>query len=290
MSITKECMIVNMQIGLWQGYRLDKEASRVVTESNNASADAARVNKHLVPKEALKDIVSAQGAIRSHFYECTLPWKDNGDRLLTRKMYLPFIEDHERLVKEFERAVTNFLDHGYPKAIQQAEFRMGDLFKAEDYPSASLLRHRFYVNMDIDAVTEAGDFRVQIETSQLDRIRVGMEDAMNARLGRAMQEVWERLATTLGHFANKMGSDDVFRDSTVRNLEEIVDLLPGLNILDDPDLERIRQNIKGTLVGYTPKELRKDKDVRSVAAEEAAKIMDDMRGFMNAFGVKEGDK
>ena len=65
MSIVNDSMIVNLQIGVWMGYRLDKSASQKVTADAGAVQDAARVNKHLIPKEALKPIVSAAGAVRS---------------------------------------------------------------------------------------------------------------------------------------------------------------------------------------------------------------------------------
>lgn len=282
MSIVKEAMVCNLQLGMWLGYRLDREASRTITEQSNAAQDAARVNKHLVPKETLKPVQQAATAIRTHFYLKTLPWKDNGDRLLTRAMYMSFIEEHEKLVGGFEDAVETFLKIDYPQARDRAEFRMGALFDPNDYPGTTMLRRKFYVNLDIDAVTEAGDFRVTMEQHQLDAVRVSMERAMQARLGRAMQDVWARLGETLGHFADKMGSDAIFRDSTVRNLEEIVDMLPGLNVLNDPELERIRQDIRASLIGYDPKDLRKDSGARSAAAQEAQRIMADMAGFMNA--------
>lgn len=282
MSITTKAMVLNLQIGIWQGYRLDKEASRKVTSDANADNDAARVNKHLVPKEALKPVVSAAGAVRTHFYTKTLPWKDNGDRLLTRIMFLDFIQEHEKLVGEFNDSVDTFLTESYPAAREQAEFRMGDLFKGDDYPSAASLRQRFYVNMDIDAVTESGDFRVEMDAEQLDTVRSSMEEAMRGRISRAMQDVWTRLSEVVGHFAKKMGTDDIFRDTTVRNIEELVDMLPGLNVLDDPDLARMGEEIKAKLAGLDPKELRKDKDVRSQAAKDAADIMERMGGFMAA--------
>jgi hypothetical protein len=267
-SITTNAMVLNLQIGIWQGYRLDKDASRKVTEDANAAGDAARVNKHLVPKESLKEIVSASNAVRAHFYERTLPWKDNGDRLLTRLMFQDFTAD--------------------PAARAKAEFRMGELFKAEDYPAAESLRRRFYINMDIDAVTEAGDFRVQMEASQLDGIRTSMETAMNERLGRAMFDVWDRLRTVVGHFATKMADGEaVFRDATVRNIEELVEILPGLNVTGDPDLDALADEVKRTLAGYAPVDLRKKPEVRAQAAKEAKDIMDRMSGFMNAFGAAE---
>lgn len=287
MSITTQALIVNMQCGIWQGYRLDKEASRKVTDAANADGDAARVNKHLVPKEALKPVQSAATAVRAHFYDKTLPWKDNGDRLLTRILYMPFIEEHERLVGTFKDAVEEFLTTHYPAARDQAEFRMGALFKPDDYPPARELRRRFYINLDIDAVTEAGDFRVAMEDSERDRIAKQMESAMQQRIGRAMQDVWDRLATVVGHFAAKMGSDDIFRDSTVHNLSALVDLLPGLNVLNDPQLKAIEQDIRASLTGYDPKDLRKDSAARQAAAADAKRIMDTMAGFMNAFGATE---
>lgn len=284
MSIVKDCMIVNLQVGIWLGYRLDKEASRALVKQAGADEDAARVNKHLLPKEDLRPVITAANALRSHFYTNTLPWKDNGDRLLTRKRYMRFIEDHSNLEKDFHREVDILLKTSYPRAREQAEFRMGDLFKSEDYPPPRDLVHRFYVNLDIDAVTEAHDFRVEMEQSQLDSIRRKMEDALRQRLQRAMTDVWERLATTLGHFAEKMEGDAIFRDSTVHNLQELVDLLPDLNVLEDPDLERIRQDIAKNLTGYEPADLRKHKGVRDGVKREAARIMDDMEGFMRAFG------
>lgn len=284
MSITNQCMTVNLQIGMWNAQRLDRAASAGVTTQAGADSDAARVNKHLISKEALKPVQSAANALRTHFYTKTLPWKDNGDRLLTRKMYVEFLEGHSSLLEKFNEAVEHFLTKDYPAARERASFRMGDLFNADDYPSANELRRRFYANLDVDAVTEAGDFRVALDDEHLDNIKSGIESAMAQRIAGAMGDVWSRLANVLGHFADKMDSDGVFRNSTVTNLEELVAMLPALNVTEDPELERIRQEIEDHIIGYKPEELRKDQGVRDVAASEAKRIMDDMQGFMRAFG------
>lgn len=284
MSITQNCMVVNLQVGLWTGYRLDKEASRKVTADHNADGDAARVNKHLVSKDTLKPVVTASGTVRNHFYNKTLPWKDNGDRVLTRALYTRFMQDHSELATAFDTAVEHFLATDYPTARDKAEFRMGELFKETDYPRADELRSKFYINLDIDAVVEAEDFRVGLDSDHLDAVRQGMELAMDQRIARAMRDVWERLATTLGHFADKMVGDDIFRDSTVENLEELVALLPDLNILNDPGLNQVCEDITARIIGYAPKALRSDKVLRNQTAEDAAKIMADMKGFMSAFG------
>jgi hypothetical protein len=276
-------MIINLQIGIWQGYRLDKEASKRVTQEAQADDDAARVNKHLVPKDALKVINSAGSALRAHAYRMSLAWKDNGDRILTRKAYTAFIEEHSRLRDAFFAAVDEFLDRDYPAAMSRAAFRMGGLFNATDYPSVSELRHKFYVHLDIDPVQTAGDFRVTMLDEQADVIKEGIERAMGERVNRAMRDVWDRLAKAVENFAVRMAGDSYFKDATIENIKEIVELLPSLNVLEDPELDRIAKQVSSVLLKCDAKELRADKILREQMSDEARQIMDDMHGFMNAF-------
>lgn len=284
MSIPTQCMTVNVQIGVWTGHRLDKAASQKVTTDASAAGDAARVNKLLIPKEAMKELTSTASAIRLHFYEKTLPWKDNGDRLLPRALFMEFMAEHNRLVATFTQARDQFVDVHYPSAREQAQFRMGELFKAADYPMPSQLRDKFYINLDIDAVTEASDFRVDMDASTVAQIQQGIEANLQQRMQRAMQDVWQRLAETLGHFAEKMSTDAIFRDSTVKHLDELVAVLPALNILNDPQLETLRQEIEGTLTGFRPADLRKDPALRKGVGDDAKAIMARMQGFMTAMG------
>jgi hypothetical protein len=158
---------------------------------------------------------------------------------------------------------------------------MGALFNPDDYPSPAQLRQRFYINMDIDPVSEIGDFRVSLDEEHANEVKSQMERAMAERIGRAMKDIWVRMGEVVGHFAEKMGSDGIFRDTTVKNIEDLLDLLPGLNVLDDPDLTAIGEEIRLKLTGLDPKSLRKDKEVRSQAAKDAQEIFARMQGFMS---------
>ena len=273
MSIRENCMVVNLQIGVWLGYRLDKDASRKVTTDANASDDAARVNKHIVPKESLAKIVSASGAIRNYFYGRTLPWKDNGDRLLVRRSALTFFPEHGALVDAFKTEVGEFLDRGYPAAIERAEFRMGTLFNPDDYPPTAQIERKFYVNLDVDGIADAFDERLETNDA-----------AIQSRVSKAMAGLYERLNDKLTHFAERMDGDSVFRDSTLDNLQEIVKLLPELNFMDDPNLTAIGEAIDTKLMAYGVKDLRKYQGIRAAVADDAKTIMDQMAGFMRAFG------
>lgn len=283
MSIATSCMIANLSISVFEGHRLDKDASHTLTTGAKAEADAARVNKHLVPKESLKAISQTVSALRTHFYTHTLPWKDNGDRVLPRAMYFQFMQELGVLKAQFDAAVAAFLQE-WPSIVAKAQFRMGSLFKAEDYPSVQQLQRRFKVDVSIEPIAEAGDFRVLMDAEEVDRIREQMTEQLSERLSRAMLDVWQRLAKVLGYFAERMADEKaIFRDTTVTNLQELVALLPGLNIANDPQLAEIHDDLTRLVTGLDPDAIRKDPLTRRVVCEKAQGIMDQMAGFMNAF-------
>lgn len=285
-ALTEKAMVLTLTIGIWQGYRLDKQASAEITAAKGAKSDAARVNKHLVPKEALAAIVTANGAVRTHFYGKTLPWRDNGDRLMPRALFTQFIEEHEALVTAFQNEVDTFLVHKYPEAIEQAEFRMGELFDRNDYPAVSELRRKFYVNLDINPVTTANDFRVEIDAAHVDKVRETMERAAEQRVQQAQADVWKRLAETITTFHDRMANPDAkIYSSLPEKMDELIEMLPGLNILDDPDIEAIRRDLHAKLKGIDVADVRKNPDYREELAGEAKEIVDKMAGFMRAFGA-----
>ena len=183
-----------------------------------------------------------------------------------------FFEEHGKLVGAFNEAKQEFIDTKYPAAIDAAEFRMGELFREEDYPKVDELRRKFYVNLDIDGIPQSMDVRLQND-----------EAIMQARITRAVGGLWERISAPLKHFADKMAGDTVFHATTLTNLQEIVAMLPELNFLEDPNLTAIGEQISKEIARYDIKDLRKDKDVRTALAGQAREILDTMAGFMNAF-------
>lgn len=283
MTIATHCLVLNLRVGVWSGHQLDKSASQRLTSEASATDDAARVNKHLISKAALAEVTKAANALRTHFYTHTLPWKDNGDRVISRKPFLSFIEQHEKLMSDMHRAADNFAHVIYPAERERARFRMGALYNPSDYPSPDEVRRRFYASLDIDPVTEIGDFRVKLEAQAQQTLKTQVERAYQERVDRAMQSVWQRVADMVTTFAQRTAANQAIRVELVDNLREIVQILPDLNIVSDPQLESIRKLIESKLIDNDASVLRTDDAVRLQAAAEAAAIADQMRSFMAAF-------
>lgn len=100
-----------------------------------------------------------------------------------------------------------------------------------------------------------------------------------------MGDVWRRIADVVSKFHERMDDPDaVFRNSLMNNIADLVELIPGLNVLDDPDIEAIRLDMKQRLAGVDPEDVRKDPEFRQELAGEAKEILDRMAGFCKAFG------
>lgn len=281
MSLATKCMIVDVRVSKWNGYKTDPKASRKLTKEANAQDGSAVVSKRVVPKEALEDITTAYNALKAHRDQHTLPWSDKGPRIMTRNIFELFMSGYGELERQFNAAVDEFITVRYPPVRDKASFRLGDLFNDKDYPPPEELRKKFSVSLDIDGITEPEDFRIALPEKELNKLKQTMEESINRRLGDAMQDVWLRIAELLEHYIEKMDDEEaIFRDSTVNNLVELMNILPGLNVTGDPKLREIRQRIMNTIGSYEPADLRKGGDLRAAAAKEAREIRESMNEHM----------
>ena len=83
MNLTHDAMLVSLRIAAWSGRLYDRQASNHVAAHHDASASAGRYNKRLLPKAAFAALTTTISKIRSTHYEQTLPWDDQGSRMLT---------------------------------------------------------------------------------------------------------------------------------------------------------------------------------------------------------------
>jgi len=282
MGIQEDAMIVNLSIGFWHGYRVDQKKSEELTESAGAEADAARVNKHLIPKEALKTLTRSANTLRSHFYDRTLPWRDNGDRLLPRKMYMRFIDEHGDRKHSFVEEVDSFVTQVYPKIRESAAFRMGDMFNVDDYPHPDEVRRRFNVSLSIDAVSSADDFRVALDKAAAAEVRASIEAELTERIARASRAPFERLFATIERFKLALEGERGVRKSTLENLTELADILPQLNFSNDHSIDSLCARVKLMLGNLETTDLKNDPALKLKLSKDAAAIMSKMAGYMSA--------
>lgn len=280
MKLSDRAILVQLNISTWSANKLDKEISAETNAIKGVQQSAGRYHKSLLPMcDLLDDIKKKASLIRTRFYDNTLPWGVKGIQILPTANYLTFMTDFRKERSEYESLVNRFVPE-YPQLVVDAQRFLGSAYKPSDYPEAHEIAEKFKMDMQVMPVPN-NDFRVNIADEELERIHDEVEARVKQAAQGAMQDVWQRLYEKVKHFAEKM--DDpraIFRDSTVNHLVELCELLPRLNVMDDPNLEAMRQEVEAKLAGYQPDTLRADVNVRQTVATEANEIAAKMAAFM----------
>ena len=290
-SLSSRAMLCSLSISMWSARKHDPDASQEIAQRHGAQADAGRYHKVLLPKAALAEIQKIVSDARQEHYFMTLPWDDNGYRVLPAAAYMDHAEKMRELANRFTPAVEA-LAREFGKLVEEAKVRLGGLFRSEDYPSPDELCSKFSFETKVMPLPDAGDFRVTLGDEEKERIKRQIITAVEASLQVASRDLWQRLYEAVSHLAERLsaykvtgvGVEHPFRDTVVTNLVRLVDVLPKLNVTGDPELERLAAEVRASLL-VDPQELRKSESMRSETAKAATAICDRMTAYMAGYSV-----
>jgi hypothetical protein len=245
MSLSNDAMVVRLNVSKWTARKYDKKISEEIASQHGTKVDVGRYNKVLINSDALKRVNAAASSLRSFNYDNTLTWDDAGWRLLPIKNFMNYRKKVQKLKDEFNEAANEFCDM-YSDLRDQARSELKSLFDPADYPSEFEIRRKFAADVEIQPVPETSDFRVTISDSERKELMKELEERNSRRLKNATDDLYHRLADVIRKFSEKMkeGDKPIFRDSLVGNVVELVNLLPKLNVTDDPELDKIRKEVE----------------------------------------------
>lgn len=268
--LQNKAMLVALTISQWTARRYDKSVSTEVERQHNAK-DAGRFNKLLVDKAALEPMAKIAGAAREYHYRVTLPWGDNGDRLLPSALYLDYTKCMRQYRDEFNARVNTFAGV-YPSLVQTARQRLGTMYDPGDYPKVDEIRTRFAMETSFSIVPDARDFRVEVDSTAAEEIRADITRAVEQRQKDAVKDCWTRVRDIVKRIEERCSAEKpIIRDSLMENTEQLLSVLPALNITNDPELTQIGLDIRSLL--HKPEALRANQHVRDDVAKKAAEIL-----------------
>lgn len=288
-TLREKALLVKFSTTQWIGERFDKKITQEIEEAHHTN-NAGRFNKSLVTKEALLKSKQARNTARTFVYTQTLPWSDEGWRMLPSLNYLPFTQELRKITQEIETADQTFLGR-YDDYKNEAQARMNSLYNPKDYPTIDRLKDKFSTSIEYRPIPDSTDFRVDLDPEEIETIGADLDTRVKEATEAATKDLWERLYNAVNHMEEKLNDPKaIFRDSLVTNLKDLTDLLTRLNITNDPDLERMRKEIEARLTQVNPEDLRpKDTDRpvdkaakannRKQTAQEAKEILESMEAY-----------
>ena len=285
MSLHDKAILVSLSTPKYGLNRNDETEAKAVAQRHGANSKSIGVTKRLLQGNPAYDAVRKfDSALAVWNRTQTLPWDDNGTRLLPTMQYDPYMAYMRQARADRERLVKVFLDD-YDNFVQADRATLSTMFNPSDYADRYTVRDRFNFKLDVQPVPDGKDFRVTVSKSDLVEMQKNVDTRLREAEDKARLDLFQRLATPLLDIASKLGESDKARtlhttNPLVENLREILDLIPRLNITGDPKIMEFHAAVTDKLSHITPETMKDNDLVRSVAARQAQQILDEMSDFM----------
>jgi hypothetical protein len=276
--LSNKAMLVNLRISQWVGRKLDRKATDTVETTHSTESRVGNYTKKLLPgAKELENINRHAGAIRTFFYEQTLPWCADGSRIIKSTNYMEFTAKFRAMKSEFDTAVAEFLT-AYPTLKEQAKAKLGDLYREMEYPTTTHLTHAFECGVTFMPLPDVSDFRVDLSESEKAEFVASMQCVEQD----AIKECWHRMHDVVAKAAAKLSDPKaIFRDSLIENIQEMCQLMPKLNVTDDTELDSMRRSVEDIVKGISVNVCREVDSERERAARALAEVTNKMAGFMS---------
>lgn len=278
MSLHKSSVLVKLTINQWDGFKKDKRVSKRVDEEFQTAGGAGNYNKRLLDKAILMPIQKIAGKIRSEHARMTMPWCYDGVSLLPSKLYFEYTSMMRSLTDTFNTNVENLIQQYPIHKANQAKV-LGALFDPEDYPAREDLRHRFGISYRFFPVPQSDHFIVDLEAAEEQRIKSALEQELVTTQSQALESLYERVVDIVAHVHERLSDPkNVFRDSLIENVIQLVEVLPSLNVFEDERLSQVCRDLREKVLIADAQDLRIDPHVRKAVAESAFDIVTLLKG------------
>jgi len=280
MSISSSAMLVEMNIGVWTGQKVDRAATIRVTDDANAASDAGQFKKNLTAGTSLRKEVADYAALcRTWHNGRTMPWSDRGSRLLPTSLFLDYKQEINARRDYFTDKVDRFCET-YPQLLAAAPQHMGDLFNPQDYPSVEAVRNKFSFQVVFSPVPESSDFRLAAGAADMIELRAQYDVAYDVRVKEAMQSAWDKVHDLLLRMSEKLVEPEgdsakpkIFHGTFITNVNDMCGLLAHLNITKDPQLEKARRELEELVSNVDIDDVRKDVGVRHDLKSQVEQVL-----------------
>lgn len=281
-GINRRAMLVGLHISTWSARKFDRKVSDKVTSESRADKDAGRFNKHLLAgSEAHKRVMDAAQRARELHYRETLPWADEGQRLLPTANYFPYMEKMRKAQATFDAAVADFVAE-YPAIKAQAPVKLGALYNEHEFPTFKDLPSKFSWDIAVMPVPGGNDVRLDLPADQIEAIEASVNARVEQAAKDAMADAWKRLQDAVERIRKASGENGVVRSTLIENAEMVCDTLQRLNLAQDAHLEEMRQRVRRELTSIAVEDLRGDERLRADTERRANDILDAMKGMYAA--------
>lgn len=278
--LQEKVMLVKIRMGMWGAYKSDKAATEAVQMQFSAFSGSGNYSKKLTGKGDLTAINSVKEEVENFVRKQTLPWEDSGWRVLPNASYMEFVTKLRNLKASFQEAVSEVM-RNYDIIKDNAKARLGDLYNDKDYPEPWELERKFYFSANFMPMPDSSNFILEIGEEEKAYLVEQARHTEQQMLQNVTRECYQRIYDSLsGLYERLLASDNRWRESTLESLSGIVEIMPRLNISNDPELTRMTGIIAEKICKHGEVNLKYSPAARHEAVGAATPILDNLRSYL----------
>ena len=254
-SIASSAMTVELSMSIWTARKKDHKASDDVASMNSADKGVANVTKNLLGNcDELTALQKFAGNLRNLHYSMTMPWSDNGQRLVTTMQYFKYNEVMTEMIDEGWRMVDDFLNV-YDWKVMDAQAKLGAMFNRDEYPTRDAIRGKFAFRLSYEELPDGGntgDWRLDLPHEAMQTLRTNYANSFNLKIKGAMDDVWTRLHTNLTRLVRQLDVDEEGKgnrlyDTVFDQALSLTEMLGTCNVTGDTQMEAMKRQLEQAL-------------------------------------------
>lgn len=263
--------------------RWSKKATDLAKEAAVNHNAAERMHSHTektLDADAFGAITTWEATTRGEHRKRTVPFSDKGPRMIAAGGLLQYKQIMDDAIDVGRSLWTDFLN-AYDVAVQDARYLRGTRFDINDYPTRAELEDEFSIKFRILAMPDVGN----LPTALAGIVAQESQAAIDAAVAEGKRWVFKQLRDPIAHMHEKLlgytgGRKGAFHDTIVTNIQEVLDILPSINIDGDPQITQMGEAMRAALTTYSPDDLRDDDNARADVAQAAQDILNVLDSFI----------
>ena len=279
---SKKAMLVKLTRRAWGISKKDAVVTKAVLAQHGATMDSGTFTKKILAKDALKEINTCMNEAYKIHNSMTLPWDDEGRRILTSKNFFEYKRKMNEVENSLALAVKSFISD-YPRLVDEAKHRLNGLFNSADYPEPQQLADLFKLQVDPEPVPTGTSLHIEIADEYLQAQRDEIEQRVKIKFNEAHKELYSRLSEVVKHLRDCVVDEKSFKAASVEKVIEVCNAIPSLVIDNDERLLATAQSIADELGKYRVSEIRNNPHINKKVASNLKSQVDTLSQDMAAY-------
>ena len=271
-------LIANLTIHGLTRTAKSRDLTETLAHREGMSLDALAVSQRLLPMQDLKEagitcvaeLFTVQGTLSKFHRDNTLPWDNEGGRILPAVHYDKYQTTLNTLIARLHALRDTVADQWDTRILPVCRAAHGHRFKPELYPT------RLGILQKVDATVAYSPLSTDFRTDILGEAVAAQLSAQAAdRLAQAVTQSNKMIAAALLDMLQKVV--DVMENpkgklyqSLFSNLREFLDRMPALNLNNDPTLADLRQTVASKIARFSMESVRQFPSMRGSLASTAS--------------------